>query len=379
MGTVPRIAALIQGIPQGGEVESPLPGGVAAVVRFFLSFPRVLQIAGLVVGVILLGVLLVVSWRRRADIEAWVRRQRKEVYIAAGALAFAFVVAVAAVGAWGWNYVEHENEFCTGCHVMRPAFVRFTESEHSQMECHDCHQQPITASMRQLALWVAERPEEVGPHAPVENDVCVQCHVQEDADDSWENIRRMQGHEVHLESDSSTLADVQCVTCHGRELHRFVPTRDTCGQSGCHGVAETRMALGDMAGDETPFHCLACHHFTEPAAGAPREALMVPSMEDCAGCHEMQVIIDSIIPADDPHEGQCAACHNPHDQEQVAGAWDTCAGSGCHEDPQSLTGFHRGVHSEEAVPDCSQCHQPHTWELDGTDCMSCHTMEELSD
>lgn len=377
-----RILAVLQEIPGSGEVESPLPGGLATIVRFFFNFPQILQIAGLVVGGIVLLAVLTMAWRRRAELWAWLRRQPRIVYGALAGTVVAGVVAAVAVGLSGWNYVQHDNGFCTGCHVMRPAYVRFTESEHSDLQCHDCHQQPISASMRQLYLWVAERPGEVGPHAPVENSVCVTCHVTEDPDDTWEAIERMQGHRLHLESDSSALEDVQCVTCHGQELHRFVPSSETCGQSGCHSEETTEIALGEMAGAETTFHCVTCHEFTAPLeeqsrVGGPggERTPMLPNIEDCSGCHAMEEVIEELELADDPHQTECGWCHNPHVQTEPADTWQTCTNSGCHTDPRSLTSFHRGTHGGEILEDCQACHTPHSWAEQGDDCEGCH--EEL--
>jgi len=383
MISIAGLLASPQAIPEGELGESPIPGGVAAVVRFFLSFPQPLQIAGLVAGAIAFVLAAVWAWRRRAAIWSWFTSQPRIVYAAMAAAVVAGIVAATAVGISGWNYVEHDNAFCTGCHVMRPAYVRFTESEHSELECHDCHQQPVTASMRQLYLWVAERPEEIGPHAPVPNDVCVTCHVQADPDDTWEAIAEMQGHRLHLDSDSAALADIQCVTCHGQALHEFVPSAETCGQSDCHSTGETEIVLGEMAGAETSFHCVTCHEFTAPLeeqerVGGPggERVPMLPAMEDCRSCHQMEQVIADLELTGDPHETSCGWCHNPHEQTEPEDTWQTCTGSGCHTDPASLTAFHRGTHGGEILQDCQSCHMPHTWVEQGDNCEGCH--EDLS-
>jgi hypothetical protein len=278
----------------------------------------------------------------------------------------------------GWSYVQHDNGFCTGCHVMGPAFVKFTESEHSELECHDCHQQPLTASLRQLYLWVLERPHEIGEHAPVASEVCARCHIQEDASETWEAIAATQGHQVHLESDSAALADVQCVTCHAREVHRFAPAEETCAMSGCHLPEHTRIVLGEMAGSETTLHCLGCHQYTAPLvpAGEIGEGGITPPIGACGGCHEMAPIIAEFMPGADPHRAVCGACHNPHTQVTPAAAFESCTSAGCHADPASLTPFHRGLHAG-ALEQCSTCHTAHGWVVDASDCRGCHT--ELSE
>jgi hypothetical protein len=256
---------------------------------------------------------------------------------------------------------------------MGPAFAKFTESEHSDLECHDCHTQPISASMRQLYLWVLERPEDIGEHAPVTTGVCARCHIQEDPNETWEAISETLGHRVHLESDSSALAGVECVTCHAPEVHRFAPTEATCAQSGCHLESETAIVLGRMAGTETSFHCIGCHIYTAPTEGASSftDEGIVPNIEACGSCHAMQETISQFTPETDPHDAVCGVCHNPHEQTTPAAAYETCTSAGCHSDPESLTPFHRGLHSD-VIANCATCHVAHEFEVDGADCRSCH-------
>jgi hypothetical protein len=370
----------LQEIPAPETLESPLPGGLASVVRFFLDFPQPLQIAGVVVGALVAIALVVVLWMRRETLSTWLKTRPRAFYVGLAGAAIVLAFAGATVGLMGWNYVQHDNGFCTGCHVMGPSFVKFTESEHSQLECHDCHQQPITASMRQLYLWVLERPEDIGEHAPVASEVCARCHIQEDPNETWEAIASTQGHQVHLTSDSTALADVQCITCHAPEVHRFAPAQETCAASGCHLPAHTEIMLGSMAGAETTFHCLACHQFTAPANGVPADGTLgerlMPGIAACGSCHAMAPIIDELVADGDPHQGVCGACHNPHTQTTPAAAFETCTSSACHANPESLTAFHRGLHAG-AVDQCATCHTAHGWTVDAADCRGCHT--ELSD
>jgi hypothetical protein len=355
---------------------APLPGGIATVVRFIFQVPQWIQIGGAFLAVIVTTLLAVLLWRRRREIIRWFRTRPALVLGGIGVAVVAVAVVSAAFGMASWNYMMHDNAFCTGCHVMGPAFSRFSQSEHATLNCHDCHQQPITASMRQLVLWVAQRPEEIGEHAPVPNEVCGRCHNQTNPDSAWQRIAETAGHRIHLESDSSALANVQCTTCHGLEVHQFVPPDVTCGQSGCHNPESTRIVLGNMSAQQTSLHCAMCHDFRSVVGGlTPRQQAseaLVPAAGDCLGCHDMQQVIQQFDARADPHRGVCGTCHNPHTQETPQAAWQTCASSGCHEDVSELTPFHRGIHAS-AQRDCSTCHRPHTWKAIGTDCRSCHT------
>ena len=219
-GTLPVFGAGLS--LQRPTVESPLPGGVAAVVRFLFNLPVWVQIAGLILGVAAVGAALQFLWRRRAAMRAWVATRRRGMKIGLAAASAAVVLGFASFGTASWKYMQHDNGFCTGCHVMGPAYQRFLRSEHDSLSCHDCHEQSLFASMRQLYLWVAERPREIGPHAKVATQVCAKCHVTGQPQ-IWQRIASTAGHRTHLESDSAALKHIQCVTCHGDEAMHLEP------------------------------------------------------------------------------------------------------------------------------------------------------------
>jgi len=357
-------------------VESPLPGGAADVARFLLTdVPRWLQITGVVVGVVLFA--LVVWWlvRRRRDIRQWVVTRTHPWKVALAATAVAVIAVVLGAGAWTWNFTQHENAFCTSCHVMNPAVQKFSDknNEHGKLSCHDCHQQSTMASARQLYVWVSERPEEIGEHAKVPTKICEGCHVTGDTA-RWQHVAATAGHRVHLESDSSALDTVQCVTCHGLEVHRFRPVRETCGQTGCHKTEDTDLVLGKMA-EQTVRHCTVCHQFTaDVPALATRDSArgtLVPGKKECLGCHEMRKVLAEFDERRDPHGGKCGTCHNPHTQKTAGAAGKTCASVGCHSNWREES-FHTGDAHRRAAPQCLTCHQPHRAQVDASECENCH-------
>ncbi len=367
------VAATAQEIPETLP-ESPLPGGVAAVVRFFFHVPQWIQIGGAVLAAALALVLAVLLWRRRRAILAWIASRPTALKAGMAAGVLAVVIVGAGFGKASWDYMQHDNDFCTGCHVMSSAFQRFTQSEHAELQCHDCHRQSIFASARQLYLWVLERPEAIGEHAPVPNRICAECHIRERPDSVWQRIAGTAGHRVHLESDTSALGDVLCVTCHGQEVHRFVPADQTCGQADCHAAVTTDIVLGAMAG-QTGFHCVVCHQFATPVSeAAPVDtaaAALVPRQSQCFSCHDMERLMGGFDAAADPHDAVCGACHDPHVQETPAAAFTTCTEGGCHAAPDTLTPFHRGI-ATPVLEDCGRCHGAHTWTVEGENCAACH-------
>jgi nitrate/TMAO reductase-like tetraheme cytochrome c subunit len=355
-------------------VESPLPGGAAVFVRFLLNtVPSWVQLGGIVVGAILGVLVLVMLVRRRGAIGAWVTAQSRAARIALAVVAVVLLAGVASAGAATWNYTQHSNDFCTGCHVMSPAFEQFsgTENKHAELSCHACHQQPLSASARQLYLWVAERPEGIGEHAPVDNRVCETCHATTDTA-QWQRVVTTAGHRVHLESDSASLRDLQCVRCHGVEVHRFRPVAETCGQSGCHGTEDTEIVLGRMA-SQTMAHCASCHEFTAPVpALATRDSAsgtLVPGRVQCMGCHEMRAVLAEFDEGRDPHGGKCGSCHDPHTQTTPAAASESCAT--CHADWRDEP-FHVSANHRRVGERCLTCHLPHQAKVDASDCQACH-------
>ena len=355
-----------------GHVESPLPGGVSEVVRFLFNLPQWFQIAGAIAGTSIAIVVLVLLGRRRAAIAHWVSTRRRPVQLGLGVAVFLLVVGSARAGYAGWNYVQNDNSFCTGCHVMERPWGTFAAKagKHDTLKCKDCHQQSIFASARQLYLWVAERPVEIREHARIPDRVCETCHADETGDALWQRVKTTAGHRVHLESDSSALREVACVTCHGLEIHAFVPSSRTCAQSGCHESLDIR--LGRMS-DQTALHCNSCHQFT---AEVPRLATrdsaagtLVPTNRQCLRCHAMQRILAEFDPDRDPHSGTCGACHNPHTERAPQEARRTCAG--CH--PASRDEhFHVDASHRRVSQQCTLCHQPHAARVDASDCTGCH-------
>lgn len=359
--------------PVPAAVESPLPGGVAALVRFLFNLPAWLQITGFILGVLAALALLWFLWRRRQRIVTWVATRPRNAKIGLAAAAGTVVLFGAGFGSVSWNYMQHDNGFCTGCHVMGPSYVRFTQSEHNTLSCHDCHQQSLYASMRQMYLWVAERPAEIGPHAKVANTVCMRCHVTGEKE-VWQRIVSTAGHRTHLESDAPALKGVQCVTCHAVEVHHFAPLDRTCAQAGCHDM--NTIALGKMA-NQTTLHCTACHRFTaEVPALATRDSAagtLTPGERQCFSCHEMRERLAgmNMDPSRDPHGGSCGMCHNPHRQEQPAAAKATCTTAACHAGWRDIP-FHIGLAHRSAGRDCTLCHLPHQARVDPSDCAGCH-------
>ena len=353
---------------------APLPGGVATVLRFFFQVPQWIQIGGAVLGAMVAAGLLVFLWRRRGALVGWVRTRSREIQLGlAGAVVVVLIVA-GFVGKKSWNYMMEDNDFCTGCHIMERPFRRFEAGagKHENLKCHACHQQSMYANVRQLVLWVAERPEKIGAHAPVPNGRCEGCHQLQGGRERWQHVRRLAGHRVHFESDSSALKGLTCVKCHGAEVHRFIPSTRTCQQSGCHEKQAVKLA--GMA--KLPeISCVTCHAFRSDLPGlATRDSAvraLVPAHTQCQGCHEMKQKPSGFVLAKEPHHGSCGTCHDVHADVRPADARASCAK--CHAARLANSPFHNGANHRRVKENCLTCHLPHAASVDPSDCVGCHT------
>jgi hypothetical protein len=377
-------------------VESPLPDPLIPFVQFLFQQPGWLMAGGLVVGAMLALAVAVALWKRRSAIGRWFGTQERGVTLLFVGTAAVLLLLLVGGGLAAHDYVMNDNDFCRGCHIFVPsgqAFVRpdtgtyllvnKVEGPHDSLSCHSCHPFDLATQSRELFFWIADRPEQVPPHAKVPRDICEQCHVQGDARETWERVASTAGHRVHLESDSSALRKVECLTCHARTAHRFQPVDTTCAQQGCHLTDDVRIRLGAMAArfaptnrdpNEEQLYCNSCHQFTAEAQFVTMDSAagtLRPGEGQCLGCHEMRALLANFDVEKDPHAGSCGMCHNPHEDVKPAAALKSCADAGCHANWRSVP-FHVGAAHRRGAQRCETCHQPHAARVDASDCTGCH-------
>jgi hypothetical protein len=289
------------------------------------------------------------------------------------------VLLVAVTGSVGmyrvYDYVQHDNDFCTGCHLMQDPFERFAKSAHRGLGCKACHRPNIWQRSTMGLIQIVERPDSLTRHAEVPSELCAECHVDGNPEE-WKLIAQSAGHRVHLESDNPKLAKIECLTCHGAGVHEFATSDKSCGQSECH--TDTRIQLGGMS--KLAIHCASCHDFNKPVpVKASADSIthsLRPARSDCFGCHEMRAKLANALPKDEPHNAVCGTCHNPHEQNTPAAAVTTCANGGCHQHVDTVTAMHRDL-SPGVLQNCTACHVAHSWKVKGSECSSCHKPEDL--
>ena len=381
-------------------VKSPLPDPLVPIVQWIFQRPRGSWSPGSWWSQSWPSRLLVLLWRRRGDDLELARDSGSGGQAGTRPWRSARCCSRSSAAASRRNdYVMHDNDFCRGCHIFVPSgqlfvqpdtgtylLVNQLEGKHDTLSCHACHPFELKAQTKELFYWIVERPDKIPPHAKVPRTVCEQCHVQGEAKKTWQRIASTAGHRTHLESDSSALKKVQCLTCHARTAHRFQPADTTCAQKGCHLTDEVRIRLGRMAARFDPAHmkplpneeqlyCNSCHQFTAEAQFVSLDSAsgtLRPGERQCFGCHEMRQLLATFDPDKDPHGGSCGMCHNPHTDVKPKDALKSCADAGCHANWRTVP-FHVGAAHRKVAQRCETCHQPHAARVDASDCTGCHT------
>jgi len=377
--TSPHDSILVVQTPQGFR----LPNGPSTLTRALLDRPQEVQWAAISVGVLLFALVAFLALRYRGHVVRWLVTRSRAVTVGLGLVATVGAIGFGVVGWNSYQLMEHDNAFCTSCHLMHPMIAKFYETKHRRLECHDCHKQTMFADMRELRLWVLERPGHVPPHEnSVPNRICEGCHVAGRtpvgmaAGDARAQgatmIGQSAGHLVHLRS--RVQPGIECTQCHSRPArHVFQPTNATCQQAGCHD--DIRIKLSKMQTVHN-LQCTTCHDFRrkEGTIKPPfdrAENTIVPVRDQCLACHQMADRVKGQQFGDDPHRQQCGLCHNPHRQTDAKTTEAACSNGGCHARVDTLSSFHVGIPAR-ALAHCANCHTPHTWKAKGKVCADCH-------
>ena len=236
------------------------------------------------------------------------------------------LVVLSAVGYAGYNYVQYDPTFCNSCHLMEDAFIRWNDSDHSDVTCHGCHHQSTEDTLAQSIAFFTKNPTAIEGHAEVESELCVECHDMQTV-----------GHDVHFLGE-----EIDCVRCHTTSLHRFSFDRDNCME--CHFQRELIKEMGTQ-------HCLSCH----PFLSGGNESELRPTEESCKECHSDR---ETKIALSEYHvTSECTTCHRPHEKDR----------------PVECLECHAPQHSGKGHQECTACHIPHQEHSLTESCETCHT------
>jgi hypothetical protein len=366
-----------------------LPDPITPIIQWIFQRPPWVMWGGVLLAAGIVFLVLRWLWPRRAAMRGWITTRSVGIKVAMVAALGLVGLLAAGFGYKSYHFVETDRRFCNGCHIFVSSgqsmehpdtgfysMVPRLEGKHDTISCHTCHPLKPMKEAVKLVFWMSGvRGKEIPPHGKVPRAICEQCHVQGSAKQTWQAIAATAGHRTHLESDSSALkGKVQCLTCHARTAHRFLPADSTCVQQGCHLTGETKIVLGAMT-DVSELHCTVCHQFTtmvpalatrDSAAGALR-----PNFRQCFSCHRMETLLPGFATEKDPHNGTCGMCHNPHTQQSKTGAVTSCTDAKCHADWRKQP-FHVGANHRKVATDCTLCHNQHAARVDGSACAECH-------
>jgi hypothetical protein len=282
-----------------------------------------------------------------------------------------------------YDFTQNNPKFCVGCHLMQPAYDSWAQSEHKQLNCHDCHHLTIIEQNQLLISFVLKRPNSVPERHKgqviVSQKYCSQCHT---AGGKGGQINKSLFHAKHV-----YMEQIECTQCHGEVkadksgLHRFLPTEKFCQK--CHpGKAVHGEGMGGLA-------CLNCH--------TDRTKDLRPGRKKCLYCHSTNENVRKELKEDAtmdvrffepdaatikkakkivydekaPMQFYCYECHKPHTAGKVKPSNEDCLR--CHMGVPKI-GKHK-VHLNMDMQ-CKDCHKPHIWKVTEAsakkDCVQCH-------
>lgn len=281
-----------------------------------------------------------------------------------------------------YDFTQNNPKFCISCHLMKPAFAAWEQSEHAGINCHECHHLSIPEQNKLLINFVLYRPTSVPPrHGKiiVPWKYCIKCHWEKD--ERYPNapsIAKSRYHAKHV-----FMEQVECSKCHGYIVHRFLPEEKFC--KNCHQDREVHGGMEALA-------CINCH--------TDRTVDLKPGRNKCLFCHSTdegirkKLIEDGTIdvkyftptketiarakkihvPKDAPMQFYCYECHKPHTKVKPD-AGDCLR---CHQNIP-FVGKHGG-HLEMLGKNCMSCHKPHSWRVSAeqakTTCTQCHEYKD---
>jgi hypothetical protein len=198
----------------------------------------------------------------------------------------------------------------------------------------------MVTNIRNVIDVVTKNPSEVTKHAEIDNELCEACHTQNDP--QWLQILGTSGHQVHVYGEND---EVNCILCHGMELHDFVPGEEACLD--CHDVEGVHA--------ETSFisDCITCHDFLGEGDD------LTPENDLCIECHGDEGEITVSMPEGTHIDTTCTNCHNPH-------------GDAIAEDCSDCHSVDEGLHDVAVHSNCVNCHVPHEVADIRDTCESCH-------
>jgi nitrate reductase cytochrome c-type subunit len=280
------------------------------------------------------------------------------------------------------DYFENNPNACSTCHVHDKANKAWVTSEHSGINCHECHHSTKIDQMRQLYQFVVLGHNKVSPRhgeVIVPWKLCFSCHWERNEKyPKAPDISRSRYHAKHV-----FIERIECTKCHGYRTHQFSLEERYCltchkGKE-VHGTGMEKLAClnchTDRTSDLRPGRkkCLFCH-----GDESVRKELLADATLDVTHYQPDQKTINKaikiVVPEKAPMQFDCYQCHKPHKSSRPD--WGNCLS--CHENIINV-GKHN-THVQVMGMKCKQCHKPHIWRVSAEqakkDCVTCHEYRE---
>jgi len=247
--------------------------------------------------------------------------------------------------------------FCNSCHIMNPYYESWEHSNHSKVNCLDCHLQPgfggyVKGKINGLAQAVACVVGRVGtkPNATVDDASCMrpECHSTEELETKNLVYSGMKfTHQVHIENVVDGIK-ISCGLCHshfeGRE--HFSVNKEICFT--CHFLKGSER---DSRLVQTG--CRSCHEvpdkLIERGFVTINHAEFVSYNASCDdSCHKQEI--------ERPAQVSATVCLNCHDYG-IEREPNSVKLHEVHTDPEKLEVYTGHKHTTHAIKvECFACH-----------------------
>lgn len=194
--------------------------------------------------------------------------------------------------------------FCQSCHEMRPEYVTWKSSAHSQISCIDCHIDPGT---KNFLVHKIKSFDQLYKHftgkvyAPItidktiSDEVCERCHTPNRVATPSGDIKIP--HKVHKESK------VPCVICHQAVAHAKIGEEGFTADGNWEKWSEP-IGKAYMRADFLRFsmmECIDCHKAEDSG----------PKSDDCKACH------NKLIKPESHSEAKFISTHGEEAQRNI--------------------------------------------------------------
>jgi len=277
-----------------------------------------------------------------------------------------------------YNFTQNNPAFCNQCHIMNEAYIAWQKSEHSRINCHECHHLSIQDLNALMVSAFIRRTEKVPVRYGkiiVPWKYCIECHWEENKE--YPDAKKINDSNLHAKH--YFMQKIECAKCHGYRVHKFSLEERYCLEchkgKEVHGKGMVELPCLNCHTDRTPTllpgpnKCLFCH-----GDESVREQLLQEGTLDVSHFQPSEETIKKAVKIDRPENAPmrffCYQCHKPH--AKVRPDYGTCLS--CHSQIVNV-GKHK-LHIQTVGLECTNCHKPHSWRVNITEakkvCTQCH-------